>query len=215
MSENPIGDFYVGELRVYIKEPLPEHINAKECFSYILRKMPKIFYQNLDKVFIGQFPFLKSRQVDAIYKDRCIYITNNQETNDSLIADVIHEIAHAFEDTKRDEIYGDQEIKKEFLSKRQALYQALHTNNMIVDEIEKHEFYDVSYSEKFDNYLYKTVGYNKLGPLISNIFISPYAATCLREYFANAFEIFFVNDLSLVQNYTPSVYKKLIQYLEF
>ena len=177
--------------------------------------MPRIFYENLDKVFIGQFPFLKSRQVDAIYKDRCIYITNNQETNQSLVADIIHEIAHAFEDSKKDELYGDQEIKKEFLSKRHALYGALETNKMVVDEIPKKDFYNTEYSDKFDNYLYKTLGYNRLEPLITNIFISPYAATCLREYFANAFEVFFVNDLSLVRNYAPSVYKKLIQYLEF
>jgi hypothetical protein len=215
MSENPIGDFFVGELRIYIKEPVPEHIDVRQCFAYILQKMPKIFYENIDKVFIGQFPFLRKREVDAIYKDGCIYITNNQEQNESLMADIVHEMAHAFENLKYNDIYGDQEIKKEFLSKRKALFDVLYRNNLLSGELSKQDFYNTEYSEKFDNYLYKTVGYDKLEPLIRNIFISPYAATCLREYFANAFEIFFVNDLALVQKYTPHIYNKLIQYLEF
>jgi hypothetical protein len=214
-NNTPIGDISINGLRVYIKEPLPENINMEYCFSYILERMPRFFYSNLDKIVIGQFPFIKKREVDAIYKDGIIYITNNQESNDSLMADIVHELAHAFEESKRDEIYGDQKIKNEFLSKRIALYNILNSNSLLDKSIKIQDFYNTDYSEKFDMYLYKTVGYNKLGSLSKNIFISPYASTCLREYFANAFEIFFVNDMFIVKKHSPSVYNKLIQYLEF
>lgn len=215
IRNSSFGDTSIAGVRIYIKEPLPENIDMSRCFSYILEKMPKIFYGNLEKIVIGQFPFLIKRQVDAIYKDRTIYITNNQETNESLMADIIHELAHAFEESKSSEIYDDQTIKNEFISKRIALYRVLDNNNLISSSITEEDFYNTNYSEKFDQFLYKTIGYNKLSSLAKDIFISPYGSTCLREYFANAFEIFFMNDIFLVQKYTPSIYKKLIQYLEF
>jgi hypothetical protein len=210
-----IGEISVQGVGIYIKEPLPENIDMRHCFSYILEKMPKIFYGNIDKIVIGQFSFLKKREVDAIYKDRTIYITNNQETNESLMADIIHEIAHAFEDSRRQEIYGDRSIENEFVSKRMALFRILQENNLLTEPITEEDFYETKYDEKFDNYLYKVIGYNKLGGLSKDIFISPYSCTCLREYFANAFEIFFVKDLFIVKKYTPSIYSKLVQYLEF
>lgn len=215
MMSNPVGEIAIGGLRVYIKEPLPDHVDVEYCFSYILEKMPRVFYNNLDKIFIGQFPFLKKREVDAVYKDGSIYITNNQETNDTFIADIIHEVAHAFEDSKQKELYDDETIKKEFLSKRKALLAILKNKNFLQEPITEEDFYKTEYSAEFDNFLYKTVGYSKLEAETRNIFLSPYAATCLREYFANAFEIFFVKDLFLVKKHAPSVYTKLINYLEF
>lgn len=215
MRQSPIGDLLIGGIRVYVKEPIPSNIDIYYCFSYILEKMPKFFYSNLDKIVVGQFPFLRKREVDAIYKDKTIYVTNNQETNESLMADIVHELAHAFEEHMRDDLYGDEQIKNEFLSKRKALFNILNTYNLVQEPINEQDFYNIEYSEKFDTYLYKVIGYNKLGPLTRDIFISPYASTCLREYFANAFEIFFINDMFLVKKHTPSIYKKLTEYLEF
>lgn len=211
---SPLGTFAVGGLHVYVKEPVPEQIDIEYCFSYILEKMPKIFFRNIAKVFVGQFPFLKNREVDAIYKDGTIYITNNQETNESMIADIIHELAHAFEEEHKDGLYGDLSIENEFLSKRKALLNILKSNNLLPNNIEEKHFSQLEYNQDFDLFLYKTVGYQRLSNLTNNIFISPYAATCLREYFASAFEIFFTKDLFIVKKQAPSVYKKLINYLE-
>lgn len=215
MIENPLGDFYLMGLHVYIKEPVPEHVNVRYALSYVLEKMPKVFFKNLNRIIVGQFPFLKKREVDAIYKDRCIYITNNQETNESLIADIIHEIAHAFEESHREELYGDMKIEEEFLSKRKALYNILTANNLLTKTIGEKHFNNIQYDQEFDMFLYKTVGYNALSNLINGIFISPYAATCLREYFANAFEVFFTKDVFTVKKNAPSIHNKLINYLEF
>lgn len=210
-----LGEISIGGLLLYIKEPLPERVDVEYCFQYIIQKMPSIFYNNLDKVFIGQFPFLKSRQVDAIYRDKCIYITNKQQTNETLISDIIHEIAHSFEEKKYKEIYDDNRIKIEFLSKREALFHILQNKNMLNEKITESYFYETEYNQDFDEFLYKTIGYDRLAPETRNIFLSPYAATSLREYFANAFEFFFVKDILLTKKYAPSVYEKLIIYLEF
>ena len=71
---------------------------------------------------------------------------------------------------------------------------------------------DPEYNEEFDMFLYKKVGYDKLEIILSGIFISPYAATSLREYFATGFAEFFTNpDLnSFLQKVSPELYKKLI-----
>ena len=215
IEENAVGEFSIMGLGIYLKEPVPEHINVRYCLSYILEKMPKVFFGNVNRIFIGQFPFLKKREVDAIYKDGSIYITNNQETNGSLIADIIHEIAHSFEEQYREQIYGDLKIEEEFLSKRKALYNILKSNNLLPKTIGEKHFENLNYDQDFDLFLYKTVGYNVLSSLTNDIFISPYAATCLREYFANAFEIFFTKDIFIVKKQAPSVHDKLINYLEF
>ena len=48
-----------------------------------------------------------------------------------------------------------------------------------------------NYVLEFDEFLYKTVGYDLLRDLTVELFVSPYAATSLREYFANGFEHYF------------------------
>lgn len=214
-AKSPTGNFSVNGLSIYIKEPVTDGVDVEYCFSYVLEKIPKFFYKNLNKVFIGQFPFLRSREVDAIYKDGCIYITNNQETNETLIADLVHELAHCFEELHNKELYGDEEIKQEFVSRRKSLYNLLKANSLIGKQIKEEDFYNTEYDIKFDDYLYRVVGYDKIGNLSRTLFISPYAATCLREYFANAFETFFTKDMFIVKQQTPSIYKKLINYLEF
>jgi hypothetical protein len=214
-EKNPIGDFYVQGKRIYIKDNVHEDVEVKKSFEYVLGKIPPSFYSKVDRFVIGQFHFLKKREVDAIYKNNCIYITNLQDSNETLIADIVHEIAHAFEDLYREELYADEQIEQEFLSKRKSMLEVLKRYNLVSSfEIEQ-KFSEIEYDQSFDELLYKTIGYEKIASLCSGIFISPYSATCLREYFANAFENFFVEDVFTVKRYCPSIYKKLVNFLEF
>lgn len=211
---NPVGEIHIAGLRVSIQDPVNQEIDLKECLSYVFEKMPKIFYSNVRAIKIGQFPFLKEREVEAIYKDGVIYITNQHENRQSIISDIIHEVAHAFEEKNHDSIYEDEKIEQEFLAKRQILFNGLKSRDLIFPPIEEKDFLEVKYEKKFDNYLYNTIGYGKIRSVSENLFISPYAATCLREYFANAFENFFINDIYLVKKVCPNIYYKLMFYLE-
>ena len=71
-------------------------------------------------------------------------------------------------------------------------------------------FIDLDYNTEFDDFLLNQVGYDKLALLMQGVFISPYAATSLREYFATGFTDFFMNksrdDLKSV---SPVLYNKL------
>lgn len=213
--KNPVGDFRIHGIRVYVKEPVNEKINLHNCLTDAFGKIPKIFLRNIHSLYIGNFPFLKKRNVDAIYKQGVIYMTNDQENELDILSDIVHEISHSFEEGNGQEIYEDGEIMHEFLAKREQLYFLLNSNRLITGNIDYEDFKKTEYCEKLDNYLYKDVGYEKIRNIAGNLFVSPYGATCLREYFANCFENFFVNDMFTVKKISPSVFNKILNYLEF
>ena len=71
-------------------------------------------------------------------------------------------------------------------------------------------FMDVEYNIEFDNFLYKKVGYDKLATIMSGMFINPYAATSLKEYFATGFTDFFINsDHKYLKTISPALYEKI------
>ena len=67
------------------------------------------------------------------------------------------------------------------------------------------------YDFDFDQFLLKDVGYEKLSKIVSGIFISPYAPTSLREYFATAFTEFYLNpnEHGFLKKIAPALYNKL------
>lgn len=211
-SKNPVGEFTLGNATVYIKEQLPEEINLNRVLSFISQNLPAVFYTNVDMVYIGQFPFLKARQVDALYENGAIYISSKIESEKDLMSDLVHEIAHSFEESRPEQIYQDGRIESEFLAKRTKLFQILKARGY---NVKLSDFQNTDYDKEFDEYLYSELGYETLATMTNGLFISPYAATSLREYFANAFEEFFVNDMKPVKDLTPTVYNKLIEYLEY
>ena len=62
-------------------------------------------------------------------------------------------------------------------------------------------------------FLYADVGYPLLTSLTMGLFISPYAATSLREYFARGFEEYYIGDRKYLTNISPVLYNK-IEYLD-
>jgi len=69
---------------------------------------------------------------------------------------------------------------------------------------------DVEYNEDFDKFLYETVGYDKLAPLINGVFISAYAPTSLREYFATGFTAYYMDsNHDYLKRLGPQLYNKI------
>ena len=68
------------------------------------------------------------------------------------------------------------------------------------------------YNQEFDLFLYEKVGYDKLSNIAQGIFINPYAATSLREYFATGFTEFYVHpdEHGFLKRVSPQLYKKLV-----
>ena len=210
---NPVGDFYLAGLQIFVKDPVSENVDLRDCLHVVFQNMPKYLYKNIKKIFIGQYPLLLSREVQALYDNGCIYLTNEHSDNYDIISDIVHEIAHAFEELHHKEIYSDDNIKNEFLAKREKLFLLLKSHDIEVP-FSKENFCKPEYDREIDEYFYEHVGYEKLNNLAKEIFISPYGATSLREYFANGFENFFVNDMFLVKTHANSVYNKILNFLE-
>ena len=211
-KENPIGEYSLGNSTVYIKEPLVPEIDLQNILKFVSENLPIDFYSNVEMIYIGNFPFLIARQVDALFENGAIYLSSKIKTEQHLLADLIHEIAHAFEEANPEEVYSDGAVEQEFLSKRNKMLEIFRANGYTCNTA---DFLNTEYDKSFDEMLYSTLGYEKVGNMTSGLFISPYAATSLREYFANAFEEFFVRDMKTVQKSTPAVYKKIVERLDF
>ena len=73
-------------------------------------------------------------------------------------------------------------------------------------------FMDLEYNEEFDAFLLKTVGYDKLSTLIGGVFLSAYAPTSLREYYATGFTEFYLDpNHEFFKKVAPALYKKIFK----
>jgi len=198
-----------GRVQIYVKDFPPSNVNIQDIVQELEEKIPVHFISGLDVIYIGQFEQLQQRDVEAIYEDGAIYVSNDQPTEDEFVESIGHEIAHVLEEADPMEIYGDGTIEIEFLGKRRRLWSILRANGYTKEEHLKY-FENTKYSEEFDRFLYKQVGYPVLTSLTMGLFLSPYGATSLREYFSNAFEGYFLNDeKEYVKKISPAVYNKL------
>jgi len=197
----------IGKTKIFIKDPLPEHINLENVFETLRQRIPFEYLDYIDYIMIGDFELLKKKNVNAAYAERVIYLTNKQDDEDDITDDIVHEIAHSVEENLTLEIYSDGRIESEFISKRERLYHLLEGEKFDVDY---QDFMETQYSQNFDNFLYHEVGYQLMANLAANLFYSPYGATSLREYFANGFEAYFYHqDLDKLASISPVLFDKL------
>lgn len=205
-QKNPIQEYRVGETVLLVKNKFTGDVSVEQVVS-ALRSLPLPILDVASAICVGDFYFLKKRQVEALYDDRTIYITNQQENYEEFMKNLIHELAHGCEETYYGDIYEDGAIKEEFLKKRLKMYEILSAYGY--DQFPKESYLNAEYDESFDLFLYKTVGYDKLGSLVRGVFLSPYAATSLREYFANGFEKNFLDNAEEVARISPVLAEKL------
>ena len=193
---------------IFIKDKMTEEIDVDFVIRYISVRLPEHLMTSIDIIYVGHFKMLVDREVNAIYEDGAIYMTNEQDSEMDMIDDLIHEIAHSNEKGFQEVIYGDGILENEFLSKRVALKSILSRQEMRYN-IPIHFGVDPTYNEIIDDFLYKDVTYNALWQMIPGIFPSPYAATSLREYFARGFEEYFMGDPRDLKKACPVLYSKM------
>ena len=201
-----LKDMYrVSGIDVYIKDKLPDSIDPNFVFNYINARVPFRLTSGVDIIYIGQFPEMKKRQINAFYEDGAIYVTNQQENEMDMIDDIIHELAHAVERNNDELIYGSGTVQREFIAKRKNLATVL--GDMF--DLPKDFSINIEYDKDIDNFLFKTVGYDILNQLAVTIFVSGYAATSVSEYFARGFEEYFIGDKTSLQKISPVLYTKI------
>ena len=85
-------------------------------------------------------------------------------------------------------------------------------SNLITNQGKK-MFKNIHFSQELDDFLNREIGYDNLGVITSNLFLSPYACTDLREYFANGFEHYFRSSPEEVKTVSPVLYRKVLSLL--
>jgi hypothetical protein len=206
-QNNLLTEYKVGPLQIIVKDRIKNDVNLKQVFSRFNSLIPRHFIDLIDIVYIGQFDFFEEREINAMYLDGAIYISNEQDNDEDLLDDIIHEMAHAIEEKYGDFIYSDGKIEYEFLYKRKKL------KNILVNskhDMEKYDFFETEFNKEFDLFLYKEVGYDALRVYTINLFVDPYAPTSLREYFASGFEEFYLGDRVYLKEISSYIYNKLM-----
>tara|TARA_Y100001937_G_scaffold123072_1_gene185347 strand:+ start:357 stop:1010 length:654 start_codon:yes stop_codon:yes gene_type:complete len=184
--------------------------NTGDVFTAVQAKVPQPLTRELDYIMISDSDYLRDREVDSVYQDGIIYMSANIDDDETALLSVIHEIAHSLEEAYP-QIYEDETIETEFLGKRKKMYETLSAHGFDLSGL---DFLNAEYSEKFDDFLYLDIGYPLLRNLMSGLFLSPYAATSVREYFADAFEEYFVREQKNVKSVSPAVYFKIEELLK-
>ena len=202
-------DFYTPSgWHVYFKEPLHnDEIDVEKLISKVEGTVPAHLRAEVEMIVIGWFDEFETRDINAFYKDGALYISNVQDSAQDMYDDIIHELSHSLEGAYGYEIYGDQKIKEEFLRKRKYLHDLLWSAGF---KAPMAFFMNSEYDKEFDMFLYKTVGYDKLSSLVQGLFVSPYGATSIQEYFATGFTEFYLDpNHNFLQKTSPELYKKL------
>jgi len=204
---NKSMDFYTPTgMHVYMQTPV-DGVDVESVIHKIENKLPHHFLDEIEMIVFGWFDEFEERSINAFYKDNAIYVSHMQQDEDDLFDDLVHEISHSLEEAHGYQIYADEKVKKEFLRKRKYLHDILWQAGY---RAPLSFFQDIEFNQEFDNFLYKKIGYDKLASMMSGLFISPYAATSLREYFATGFtEYYMDSNHNFLQKVSPAVVEKI------
>jgi len=208
-------EFVMGEaVQVYIKDPLTNGVSIRNILDKINISIPPHLTTEIDSIYVGIFDDFEEKETNAAYKDGAIYISSEQDDDQDLLDDMVHEIAHSLEIPFGYLIYGDGELEQEFLSKRKKLYKILKKEGL---KPNKELFLDLDFMKAMDDYLYKVVGYDRLNIIAASygLFTSAYCATSLKEYFANGFEYYFLDNPPYLGQICPILYKKIQELHEY
>jgi|TARA_Y100000310_G_C20639606_1_gene793155 hypothetical protein len=194
---------------VLITDPLTNNIQFQNVINRLEKNIPEHLFYEIDTIIIGQFSELIQRDVKSVYTDGAIYATNEQKSEDDLYDDIVHEIAHSLEKPYGLELYGDDKLELEYLGKRQRLLDILRSRGYTIG-------YDLDrvpdYVQEFDEFLYFDLGFDNLRSFTRGLFVTPYSATSLSEYFSEGFEHYLLHDPTYLQKISPVLYDK-VKYL--
>ncbi len=207
IKETPKVYFHIHSIPVYFKDGLTKKINMDSVCKRTANILPPFYFKNVSALSVGQYDTLDDRAVDSVFDKKIIYLTNVQDDEDDIIENIIHEVAHSLEEVYSETIYGDGLLKKEFLKKRKQLYNELSTKFSIEDRY----FRKTEYSKVLDTLFYKKIGYDTLSYFTEPLFVSPYSATSLREYFSEGFENYYMGQQQLTMDLCPELYNKIKQ----
>ena len=205
-SKKNAGIYYLNDIPVWTEDPLPDSIDLRQILLDVAKRLPIIYLKYIQAVRIGIFEEMLERELNALYKDGVLYVSNMQDNNTDMLDDIIHEIAHAVEEHNNDLVYGDEGVFLEFLGKRKRLYELLKSEGY---DVTIEQFLTTTYDYDFDMFMFQDIGYPVLETLTLGLFVSPYSVTSINEYFAVGFENFYMGEANYIKKICPILSEKL------
>ena len=196
-------EYYIYDIPVFVVNDIEDGVSIPDFCSQVEDYISRPLLNNVEVVYIGDLRELAGR--NAMYANGAIYMTSKEPTIFDMLENFIHETAHALEDTYGVMIYEDA-LVSEFKGKRERLRHLLEYEGY---NINPSLYSFTEYNETFDNFLANVVGYPTLLNLTMGLFISPYGATSIQEYFANGFEKYFLESPQAVRKVSPTLYRKI------
>ena len=123
--ESTGNDFYTpGGLQVYFKDNLLNDIDVESVVSRVEATLPDHLRSEVDMIVIGHFDEFDERSINAFYDSGALYVSNVQtrRRRSYMMTWFMKSLTH-LEGPYGYEIYGDEEVKNEFLLKREHLSQ--------------------------------------------------------------------------------------------
>ena len=201
-----------GSISVFLKDPLPQDVDMTNVLMDLEDTIPRNMFYQIETVLVGQFKELNDRGVRAVFLDGGIYVTNEQPSEEQLFEDIVHEVAHSVEKMFEYELFADGEVEKEYLGKKKRFLDLLAANGIKVPNRLR---YETEYSKMFDEFLFYQIGYDNIIPFSSGLFLTPYSSVSISEYFATAFEHYFVqSDPDYVKKISPILFNKIKEITE-
>jgi len=206
-SKKRSGIYYLNhDIPVWTEDPLPESIDLGKVLHSVVKLLPSAYFRYIHAVRIGMFDEMYEKELNALYKDGVLYISNVQDNEADMLDDMIHEIAHAVEENNHDLIYEDEKVFLEFLGKRKRLHDLLKSEGY---DVKIEQFLTAKYDYDFDMFLFQDIGYPVLETLALGLFLSPYSITSINEYFAIGFENFYMGETNYIKKICPNLIEKL------
>jgi len=205
-------EYYLYDIPIHIINPLPDHIDINNILEDLKTTIPYEFFVGLEGIYVGEFPELEDRKIQAMLKDGAIYLSSFENypdvTDEIIIKNIIHELSHLLENKYYYEIYNDESIEKEYLGKKKRIVDLLRANDITFAGMGK-LFFSEDYVDELDDFLFNNLGYDNLIVLTTGLFLSPYSVTSLREYFANGLEEYLKGDRDYLKEVSPILFNKL------
>ena len=196
-------EYYIYNIPIFVVDPPEASADIPHFCAAAEECLPSNLLNNIDVIYVGVFKDLEGR--NAAFSNGGIYMSSLEPTSFDMLENFVHEVAHSLETNHGMEIYTD-DLKQEFLGKRSRLYHLLTSKGY---HINPRLYSFTEYNKKFDKFLADKVGYPLLLNITMGLFVSPYGATSLQEYFANGFEKYFLDSPRVVQKISPVLYRKI------
>lgn len=196
--------YYIHQTPIFVTGILEAGVDFPVFCTEVEEYLSSGLMANVDVVYVGDFIELKDR--NAVFNNGAIYMTGKEPTNFDMLENFVHEVAHSLENQYGNFIYDDNFVQ-EFKGKRARLRSILTAEGY--ENISPILYDYTEYNKKFDEFLANEVGYPTLLSLTMGLFISPYGATSIQEYFANGFEKYFLDNPRTVRDISPVLYGKV------